>query len=102
MCGRGYTRSLYDPCVYFRKLPSGEYLYLLLYVDDILIIFKSRSSIDKLKVQLSFEFKMKDLEEVRRILNMKIERDRVKGRVSLTQKAYLQKVLQKFLIGNES
>jgi len=36
---------------------------------------------------------MKDLGEVRRILGIEIERDRVKERVSLTQKAYLQKVL---------
>ena len=33
---------------------------------------------------------------------MEIERDRVKGKVSLTQKAYLQKVLQKFDIGCET
>ena len=26
MSGRGYTRSLYDSCVHFRKLPSGEYI----------------------------------------------------------------------------
>jgi len=26
MIGYGYTRSLYDPCVYFRKLPIGEYI----------------------------------------------------------------------------
>jgi len=45
---------------------------------------------------------MKDLGEVRRIRGMKIERVRVKGRVSLTQKAYLQKMLQKFLIGDEA
>ena len=44
---------------------------------------------------------MKGLEEAKRILSMKIERDKVKGRVILTQKAYLQKVLQKFLIGDE-
>jgi len=44
---------------------------------------------------------MKDLEEAKRILSMKIEKDRVNGRVSLTQKAYLQKVLQKFLISDE-
>ena len=76
----------------FRKLPS-EYMYLLLYVDDMLIASKNRSLIDKMKVQLSCEFKLKDLGEARRILGMKIKRDRVKGRVSLTQKAYLQKVL---------
>ena len=46
-----------------------------------LIASMNRSSIDKLKVQLSYEFEMKDLKEVRRIL---VERDRVKGRVSLT------------------
>jgi len=67
-----------------------------------LIASKHRSSIDKLKVQLSCEFEMKDLGEARRILGMKIERDRVKERVSLTQKAYLQKVLQNFLIDDEA
>ena len=66
-----------------------------------LIASKNKSSIDKLKVQLSSKFEIKDLEEPRRILGMKIERYRVEGRVSLTQKAYLQKVLQKFLIGDE-
>ena len=67
-----------------------------------LITSKNRSSIDKLKVQLSSEFEMKDLGEAKRIVGMKIKRDRVKGRVSLSQKAYLQMVLQKFLIGNEA
>jgi len=33
---------------------------------------------------------------------MEIERNRVKGKVSFTQKAYLQKVLQKFDIGCET
>ena len=42
---------------------------------------------------------MKDLKEAKRILGMKIERDRVKGKVSLTQKAYLQKGLRNFLLG---
>ena len=55
------------------------YIYLLLYVNDILIASKNRSSIDKLKVQLSSEFEMKNLRETRRILSMKIERDGVKG-----------------------
>jgi len=50
MSDRGYTRSLYDPCVYFRKLLSGECIFLLLYADDMLIASKNISSIDKLKV----------------------------------------------------
>jgi len=61
--------------VYYNKLPGGEYIYLLLYVDDMLIAFKSKSAIDKLKKDLSSEFEMKDLGEVKKVLGMKIERD---------------------------
>ena len=56
--GCAYTRSLYEPCVYFLQLPSGEYIYLLLYVDDVLIVSTNRSSIDNLKIRLSSGFKM--------------------------------------------
>jgi len=39
--GKKYTRSHYVRCVYYNKLPSGKYIYLLLYVDDMFIAFKS-------------------------------------------------------------
>ena len=62
----------------------------MLYVDDMLIASKSRYAIDKLKKDLSFEFEMKDLGEVKKVLGMEIERDRRSGKVSLTQKGYLR------------
>ena len=55
------------------------YIYLLLYVDDMLVTSSSRSAIDELKVQLSNEFEMKDLGEAKRILGMEIGRDKKKG-----------------------
>jgi len=57
--GKQYTRSHYDLCVYYNKLPSVEYIYLLLYVDEMLIAYKSRSAIDKLKKNLSSELEIK-------------------------------------------
>jgi len=66
-----------------------------------LIASKSRSAIDKLKKDLSSEFEMKDLGEAK-VLSMKIERDRRSGKVSLTQKGYLQKVLQRFNIDGDT
>jgi hypothetical protein len=96
MLGQGYTRSPYDPCVYFRKVRDGSFIYLLLYVDDMLIVSKSIREIDNLKKTMSMEFEMKDLGEARKILGMEIVRDRESGRVWLSQKAYLQKVLQRF------
>ena len=85
MRGKRYTWSHYDPSVYYNKLPSGEYIYLLLYVDDKLIVSKSRSAIDKQKKNLSFEFEMKDLGEAKKVLGMEIEWDRKGGKISLTQ-----------------
>ena len=88
--------------MYYNKLPSGEYIYLLLYIDDMLITSKNRSAIDKLKKELSFEFEMKDFSEAKKVLGMEIERDRTSGKVSLTQKRYLQKVLQMFNIDGDT
>ena len=81
--------------VYMHKLQDGEYIYLL-YVDDMLIASRNSSGIRKLKKKLSSEFEMKDLEEAKKILGMKIERDGMKRRLKLTQRSYLQKMLKKF------
>lgn len=45
-----------------------------MYVDDMLIAFKSKSTINKLKGQLLSEFDMKDLGKVKMILGMEIKR----------------------------
>ncbi|GKC01371.1 retrovirus-related pol polyprotein from transposon TNT 1-94 [Tanacetum coccineum] len=36
----GFRRSAYDCCVYHKKAPSGSLIYLLLYVDDMLVVAK--------------------------------------------------------------
>ena len=87
--------------MYYTKLPSKKYIYRLLYVDNILITFKNRSAIDKLKKDLSSEFEMKDLDEVKKVLGMEIEQNRKGEKVSLMQKGYLKKVLQKFDINGK-
>ena len=61
-----------------------------------LIASKSRSVINKLKKDLSFEFEMKDLGEAKKVLGIEIEQDWKSDKVSLKQKGYLKKVLQKF------
>ena len=58
--------------MYYNKLPGGEYIHLLLYVDDMLIASKSRSAINKLKKDLPSGFEMKDLGEMKNVLGMEI------------------------------
>ncbi|XP_077222053.1 uncharacterized protein LOC143855883 [Tasmannia lanceolata] len=69
-------KSNYDNWVYFKKLPDDSYVYLLLYIDDMLIAAWDLSEIQKLKSQLNAEFQMKDLGAARKILGMEIQRDR--------------------------
>ena len=42
MIGQNYTRSNFDHYVYFRKLQDGSFIYLLLYVDDMLIASRNQ------------------------------------------------------------
>ena len=58
-----------------------KYIYLLLYVDDMLIASQSRTTIDRLKRQSFSEFEMKDLGEIKKLLCIEIERDRDSGQV---------------------
>lgn len=51
-----YTKSKYDRCVYFQKMQDVSFIYLLLYIDDMLIVSKKQAEIDKLKIQLNQEF----------------------------------------------
>ena len=100
MLGHGYSRSDYDSCVYHKKFLDGSFVYLLLYVDDMLIASKSISEINKLKAQLSNEFEMKDLGVAKKILGMEIHRDRSVGKLYLSQKNYIEKVLERFGMQN--
>ena len=96
MVEQNYRRSEYDPCVYMKGTSIEDVVYLLLYVDDMLIAAKEMRTVRRLKDQLSQEFEMKDLGAARRILGMDIYRDRSKGTLVLSQNDYLSKVLKTF------
>lgn len=70
MLKHGFSRSEYDCCVYIQKLQGDNYIYLLLYVDAMLIASKSKVEIDRLKSQLGKEFEMKDMGAARKIMGM--------------------------------
>ncbi|KAG8501080.1 hypothetical protein CXB51_003194 [Gossypium anomalum] len=86
----------FDNCVYFKKNNDGSFVYLLLYVDDMLIAAKDKGEIRKVKAQLSEEFEMKDLGPAKKILGMEILRDRKTSKLYLSQKGYIEKALCRF------
>ncbi|KAH9648425.1 retrovirus-related pol polyprotein from transposon TNT 1-94-like protein [Citrus sinensis] len=96
MITHGYNRSKFDSCVYFKTLPSGSFIYLLLYVDDMLLACKQREELEYLKDELSSEFEMKDLGPATKILGMHIIRDRISKTLFLFQTGYVEKILSRF------
>lgn len=68
-------QSIRDCSVHVLKRNKEVILYLLLYVDDIFMKRSIEKDIDKLKKTLNVEFNMKDLGEVKRIIEMNIKRN---------------------------
>ena len=91
----GFKENVEDNCVY-TKFKNGKFIFLVLYVDDILLASSDVSLLLETKKFLSSKFDMKDLGEASFVLGIEIHRDRSKGVLGLSQKAYIEKVLKKF------
>ncbi|GJS62707.1 retrotransposon protein, putative, ty1-copia subclass [Tanacetum coccineum] len=95
----GFTQNRDEPCVYIKA--SGSYVtFVILYVDDILIMGNNIPMLQDVKSYLEKCFAMKDLEEAAYILGIKIYRDRSKRLIGLCQSAYNEKILKRFFIEN--
>ncbi|GKA83999.1 retrovirus-related pol polyprotein from transposon TNT 1-94 [Tanacetum coccineum] len=86
MLSNGFKRSSYDNCVYYMSYAPGEYIYLLLYIDDILIACKSKAEIGSTKSLLKKKFDMKELGEAKKILGMEIVQMPLGGHFKLSLK----------------
>ena len=84
-----------EPCVY-KKTSGSAIVFLVLYVDDILLIGNDIPMLQSVKVWLSNQFSMKDLGEASYILGIKIYRDRSKRMLGLSQSRYIDLVLKRF------
>ena len=82
----GFKENVEDNCIY-AKFKSGKYIFLILYVDDILLASNDVSLLLETKKYLSSNFDMKDLDEASYVLGIEIHRDRKNGVLGLSQKA---------------
>jgi hypothetical protein len=79
-----------DNCVYI-KIKRSMFIILILYVDDILLASSDKNLLYETKRFLSSNFNMNDLGDASYVLGIEIDRDRTKGVLSLSQKAYIEK-----------
>eukprot|EP00253_Pinus_taeda_P015630 PITA_15630 len=78
------------------KKNCDRVIYLVLYVNDILLVGNDKEIIQDLKTQLSSKFEMKDLGAANYILGMEIKRYRAKRKLWLNYRKYVETILQRF------
>lgn len=91
----GFKSSLVDPCLYILDKNSiDKNIYIVLYVDDLIICAKNKQDLLLFKKCLMQKFDMTDLNEIKMFLGIRIERNN--GKLTLDQSLYLKNVLSKF------
>ena len=91
----GFEINMVDECVY-HKFSGNKHIFLVLYVDDILLATNDIGLLHENKRFLSNNFKIVDLGDVSFVLGIKIHQDRSRGILGLSQNGYIDKVLKRF------
>ena len=91
----GFCESAADPGLFIHQGKTGT-VYLLVYVDDILIAAKDISAVEWAKDKVKGAFDARDLAEAKLYLNMTIERDRARSTLKLGQERMVTQLLAKY------
>ena len=79
-----------------KKISGSTVVFLVLYVNDVLLIENDILMMQSVKTWLSNKFFIKDLGETSYILGIKIYRDRSKRMLGLSQSWYIDLILKRF------
>ena len=99
--GLGLEQSILDPALYFLKR-DGEVVFILDFVDDMLIVGSAMSIVDYVKESLCSHFDMKDLGEAEYYLGMHIKRNRSTRELWLGQEKYCAQAIERYGLQGES
>jgi inosine/xanthosine triphosphate pyrophosphatase family protein len=78
----------------------SEVIFIVLYVDDILLASNDLGLLHETKQFLSQNFEMKNLDETSYVIGIEIHKDRKQRILKLSQNAYIEKVLERFRLKN--
>ncbi len=91
----GFKRSMHEACLYFKQGEGGE-IFLIIYVDDIIIMASNLELINTCKDKLHEQFQMSDMGEAEFYLGIQIKRNRGAKQLTLHQGRYIGDILDRF------
>ena len=95
MTAAGFQENKMDECVYL-KVSDSRFIFLVLYVDDIMLASSDVSLLHATKRMLTENFDVKDLGEAQFVLGIEIIRDRNRIVLGLSQKQYIDRVIRRY------
>jgi len=78
----------------------GPDLIVAVYVDDLMIVARTKGIIEDFKRSLIKRFDIKDLGEATDYLGIEIDRNREKGTLKISQRKYFEGVLNRYKLNN--
>ena len=88
-----------DPCLYHRDTQRGRQ-YILIYVDDVVLVFNDEGALRSTKTALQERFTMTDMGELNWFLGMKVSWAPDRSWIKLDQSQYIRQVLERFEMTN--
>ena len=88
----GMTRSTIDHSVFYHHTSSGQCIYLIVYVDNIIITGNDHDGIQRSKQHLFGHFQTKDLGKLKYFLRIEIAQS--KSNVGMNQRNYALEILE--------
>ena len=92
----GAVRSKVDPCLYTWSHPVHGLVYILVYVDDLIVAVKSLEGVQMVKASVSASFDVRDMGEVKDFIGMKVMRDRAAKVITLRNPGHVSSLLEAF------
>ena len=91
----GMRQCVADPCLFMRDEAGGR-VYLLVYVDDILLIAKSAERISAMKAQVMGAFRSRDIGKPVFFLGLHLDHDALSGHLLVSQRQYVHRLAERY------
>ena len=99
LMNEGFRKSHADPSLFTRIGSTGR-IFILVYVDDMLLVGENKEKLERTIENLKSLFDTKNLGEAGYFLGMKIERNRPRKIIRLSQGQYVRDLLERFNMGD--
>ncbi|KAL0554623.1 hypothetical protein IC582_008549 [Cucumis melo] len=95
----GFEQNVNGPCVY-KRIIKTTVTFLVLYVDDILLIGNDIGHLTDIKEWLATQFQMKNLGNAQYVLGFQIVWNRKNKTLAMSQTSYIDKMLSRYKMHN--